>query len=665
MSQIPHHNLFDTRGNPVVLGKKIGSGGEGDVYEIAPSRMDVLAKIYHKPLTAERQEKLRLMVSGCNDELKEFSAWPLDLIHTGKNGQVCGFVMPRITDCEPIHKVYGPSHRKEAFPNADWKFLVRTAKNLAAAFYIIHKYGYVVGDVNEGNILVTKKACVRLIDCDSFQVQAKDKVYHCEVGVAQFTPPELQKSKDFRMLRTQNHDNFGLAILIFLLLFMGRHPFSGVYKGKDDMPIERAIAEYRFAFGRGAALKAMSPPPNAVGLSVVPGEVASLFEQAFTESALHSWGRPTANDWWNALDGLEKRLKKCNTESMHTYFSGLAACPWCALENSTGILLFLSSDSISRIDVGTEWQKVPGVKPPGPIPIISPKNYRCAPVPLSPAVARMAALRKAGQVLAFVFIALSVILLFFWPGYLWSSELDALKILASLVPAVIAGLILILPGKDTGEKKRRKKAFEDAKYSWKLWEKKWISEAGDAGFTAQVNTLNALRVKYEAIEKEYKNALLELQHTTKERQQKKFLENCYIENCTSPRLGENRKAALRSFGIETAADIEMHKIMSIPGFDAALANGLVAWRQQQERMFVYDDKQGASPSDIQNLIHTFQPRIRPVEREFLTGIENLQAIQQKVLRNRAKFQPVIEKSARDLAQAQANLSVLTLTGKLF
>ena len=659
MNQIPPHNLFDSRGNPVVLGKKIGSGGEGDVYEIAPHRMDVLAKIYHKPLTDERQEKLRVMVSGCNDELKEFSAWPLDLIHTGKNGHVCGFVMPRITDCEPIHKVYGPSHRKEAFPNADWKFLVRTAKNLAAAFYIIHKYGYVIGDVNEGNILVTKKACVRLIDCDSFQVQAHDRIYHCEVGVPQFTPPELQKSRNFKMLRTQNHDNFGLAILIFLLLFMGRHPFSGVYKGKDDMPIERAIAEYRFAFGRNAALKAMSPPPNAVGLSIVPGEVASLFEQAFTESALQSWGRPTANDWWNVLDALEKRLKKCSTESMHTYYSGLATCPWCGLENTTGILLFLSSDSISRIDVGTEWQKVPAVKPPGPIPVISPRNYRCAPAPLPPMVARMASFRKFGKILAIIFLVASVLLLFLW------SEWDLLKILASIVPAVIGALLLVIPGKDTAEKKRRKKVFEDAKYSWKLWEKKWIAEAGDAGFTSQVNALNTLRAQYEAIEKDYQKALDDLQNTTKERQQKKFLENCYIENCTSPRLGENRKAALRSFGIETAADIDMHTIMGIPGFDTAIANELVAWRKRQEQLFVYDDKKGVSPSDVQNLIHTFQPRIRPVEREFLLGVENLHAIQQKILRNRAKFQPVIEKSARDLAQAEANFSVFTLTGSRF
>ncbi len=394
MSPSPYYNLFDSRDAHVSLGKKVGSGGEGDVYEIAPHRRDVLAKIYHKPLTGERQEKLSLMVSGCNEELKEFAAWPLDLLRDGKNGPVCGFIMPRITDCEPIHRVYGPSHRKESFPNADWKFLVRTAKNLAAAFYIIHKYGYVVGDVNEGNILVTKKACVRLIDCDSFQVQTNDRTYFCEVGVAQFTPPELQKSKDFKILRTQNHDNFGLAILIFLLLFMGRHPFSGVYKGNDDMPIERAIAEHRFAFGRNAALRAMAPPPNSVGLSVVPSEISSLFEQAFTESGTQSWGRPSANDWWNVLDALEKRLKKCTTESMHTYYTGLSSCPWCSLENSSGVLLFLSSDAISRIDVASEWQKVLAIKPPGPIPEINPRKYHCLPAPLSREIARAVRMGK-------------------------------------------------------------------------------------------------------------------------------------------------------------------------------------------------------------------------------------------------------------------------------
>ncbi|MDD1702980.1 MAG: hypothetical protein LUQ31_08390 [Methanoregula sp.] len=656
MSQSRFHNLFDGKGSHVVLGKKVGSGGEGDVYEIAPHKKDILAKIYHKPLSDEKQEKLRLMVRGCNDDLKEFAAWPLDVLHAGQKGQVCGFIMPRITDCEPIHKVYGPSHRKESFPNADWKFLVRTAKNLAAAFYIIHKYGYVIGDVNEGNILVTKKACVRLIDCDSFQVQTREKIYHCEVGVAQFTPPELQKSKDFKMLRTSNHDNFGLGILIFLLLFMGRHPFSGVFHGKEDMPIERAIGEYRFAFGRSAALKAMSPPPNAVGLSIVPSDVSSLFEQAFSETGRQSWGRPSANDWWNVLDSLERHIRICPVESAHKFYSGLKECPWCRLENTSGILLFLSADTISKIDISLEWKNIQAIKPPGPAPEISPKKYAYLPKPLDPDIRKALKFRKIRFFAGGILLVLSA-------GIVIGSGIESWTSLLGLVPALAAGALFLFPGKESAERKRRQKEYDDALYSWKLWEKKWVSDAGDGEFNIQLAAMQSLRSRYDAIEREYKHAVESLNHGAKERQQKKFLENCFFDSSSFPRIGENRKAALRSFGIETAADISRPKLMSIPGFDDPIIDSLVTWRTQMENLFVFDPSKGTSPSDIQGLIHTFQPKIKPVERDLLIGVEKLQSIQQKVFKNRAKFQPLVEKSAKDLAQAHANLSVFSFTGK--
>jgi DNA-binding helix-hairpin-helix protein with protein kinase domain len=345
---------------------------------------------------------------------------------------------------------------------------------------------------------------------------------------------------------------------------------------------------------------------------------------------------------------------------MHTYYTGLATCPWCTLENSSGILLFLSSDTITRIDVAAEWQKVLVIKPPGPIPVIDPHKYRCLPAPLSPYIARALRFRKVRQAVAALLLVISAGLTL----WLWSGSYST-KDFAGLVPAAIAGLFLIYPGRDTAEKKRRKKEFEDARYSWRLWEKKWKAEAGDGEFIAQFGTLTALKGRYEAIEREYKNALATLQHTSRERQEKKFLENCFIDACTSPKLGENRKAALRSFGIETAADITPYKIMSIPGFDTALTNELMNWRKQQENRFVFDEGKGVSASDVQGLIHTFQPKIRPVERELLIGIEKLHAIQQKIFKNRVKFQPVIEKSARDLSQAHANLSVFRLTGKLF
>ena len=130
--------------------------------------------------------------------------------------------------------------------------MVRAATNLARAFGQIHAASHVIGDVNHGNALIGKDGTAVLIDCDSIQVRDRSRTFACDVGTPLFTPPELQ-GKTFRGLhRTENHDRFGLAVLIFHLLFQGRHPFAGVY-ADGEMPLERAIAESRFAYGAHAA----------------------------------------------------------------------------------------------------------------------------------------------------------------------------------------------------------------------------------------------------------------------------------------------------------------------------------------------------------------------------------------------------------------------------
>lgn len=117
------------------------------------------------------------------------------------------------------------------------------------------------------------------------------------------------------MERTANHDNFGLAILNFQLLFLGRHPYSGVYSEAEEMPIERAITEFRFAYSKQAPTKSISPPPNSVGLEVVPGYVADLFERAFSERGTSPAGRPTAGDWWDGLLTMEHSLHSSHSNS--------------------------------------------------------------------------------------------------------------------------------------------------------------------------------------------------------------------------------------------------------------------------------------------------------------------------------------------------------------
>lgn len=374
--------LYDSESNPISLGEQIGKGGEGSVYTIANSASYV-AKIYHQAITSDKEDKIQAMVVNKLD-LAEFTAWPISALKS--RNRVVGFLMSRISGYRELHELYGPAHRKKYFPSADWPFLIFTARNLAAIFGSIHSYNHLIGDVNQRGILVSGQATCKLIDTDSFQIRLGQKVYTCDVGTPHFIPPELQGKSLRGVIRTQNHDNFGLAVLIFQLLFMGRHPFAGRYLGAGDMPIERAIKEHRFAFGLGAASKQVKPPPNAVGLSTCSPELAYLFESAFAETAVSTERRPDTQAWIKALDHFLRSLKQCTLNSSHKYYRELSSCPWCYLEG-LGITYFYldlsTKGSAQQLDVAEIWSKIIDILIPDlpDLPVVNSSKYSARPLP--------------------------------------------------------------------------------------------------------------------------------------------------------------------------------------------------------------------------------------------------------------------------------------------
>src|SRR5665213_2177366 len=260
-------SLYDNLNRRVDLGPQLGVGGEGAVFEVV-GRPDSVAKIYHKPLDARGEQKLRLMATLARPDLLTVAAWPMATLQQTPNGPLVGILMPRVSGHKEIHTLYSPAHRKKEFPTADWAFLIQSAMNCAVAFDAIHRRGHAIGDVNQSNVLVSPKAMVSLIDCDSYQISAGGKSFPCEVGVPLYTPPELQGQSFRGVVRTHNHDRFGLAVLIFHLLFVGRHPFSGRPLTRGELPIEKAIKEFKFAFSRAAAQLQIAPPPHAPLLGI-------------------------------------------------------------------------------------------------------------------------------------------------------------------------------------------------------------------------------------------------------------------------------------------------------------------------------------------------------------------------------------------------------------
>ena len=367
----------DLQGRELGLGRCVGQGGEGAVYAVTGAGSQV-AKVYARRPDALTARKLAAMVQLGTEELSRAAAWPCDLLLDPRTGDTAGFLMPRIEGHREIHRLYGPTDRKTAFPDASWAFLVRAARNVAAAFDAVHCHGHVIGDVNQANIVVSRKATVRLIDCDSFQITHLGRSYPCRVGVPLFTPPELHGRRLEEVERTPHHDGFGLAVVIFQLLFMGRHPFAGRHPQRT-ITAEAAIAEGIFAFGPEAAARGWQPPPFSLRLEDLSPPLARLFRRAFSVEAAAGWPRPAAAEWVAALDTLEASLLTCGEDPRHVH-APADGCPWCRIEQEGGpSFYFLPQGAASdAFDLAATWRAIEAVRSPGRTPL---------PEPASPAAA--------------------------------------------------------------------------------------------------------------------------------------------------------------------------------------------------------------------------------------------------------------------------------------
>lgn len=325
--------FYDSSGKEISLGTQIGRGGEGTVFEVNGDPESV-AKIYHQPPDAERADKLRWMSSLDDPQLRRVSAWIVEVILDRPDGDVVGFMMPRV-GAKEIHELYSLKSRRVYFPQATWKFLIHTATNVARAFHSLHRNGHVMGDVNHGNCVVLPDGTVKLIDCDSYSLLREDRHYRCEIGVGTHLAPELQGSDLGEIERLPQHDNFGLAVIIFQLLFLGRHPFSGMFLGDEEKSLEECIRERRFAYAENAELLYVKQPPGTLSLSELTPRLATMFERAFLTD-----DRPEPREWIEALDDLSNSLTQCQVLGGHAYFNELGACPWCRLESETGLILF-------------------------------------------------------------------------------------------------------------------------------------------------------------------------------------------------------------------------------------------------------------------------------------------------------------------------------------
>lgn len=293
----------------ITLGPEVGKGGQSVVYEVVGHR-DLVFKAFHDPPPADIETKVAAMIRhnqsagipGVSHGSHVAIAWPLRMRRL-PDGRI-GYTMCRARGTQKLFLIYNPAVVARMGWKVDASFRRRVAYNIAVMVHAIHDGGYVIGDLNESNILVTARGLVVIIDTDSFQAELEGTLYRCPVAKLEYLAPELAGTDLGSVKRERPHDNFALGVLMFQLLMDGWHPFTGVWPtAGDPPPIAEWIKSGWFSYGGSAKVagRRIMPPPGAPRFDRLSDEERDYFMRCFVAGHTAPLQRPSAQEWMTLL----------------------------------------------------------------------------------------------------------------------------------------------------------------------------------------------------------------------------------------------------------------------------------------------------------------------------------------------------------------------------
>lgn len=421
-------SVRDAQGRPVVLGQALLHDDETALF-LVERRQGTVARVWLDPMDARQAARLGAMVRVRTSALDEYSAWPFALLYH-PDGPVCGMLMTQVgREFCTLRKLFA------AAGDTDWGTRLPTALHLAQAFEALHGAGQVMGNVSDWQVMAAPDGRVRLIGTEGYQVREGDEVYPSALGLPEYTPPELQRGGT--QVRTAQHDLFGLAVMLFRLLFGGRHPYSGVPVGRPMPGPGEAIALGLFAYAEPPPA-GVRRPPDAPALEVLPPAVQALFTQAFGPGP-----RPGAHDWIAALGEMQRALRPCpDHPAGHLGVEG-RPCPVCV---PPGTAAATAQHRAEERRQATErlWQRVQGVRPPDRPPVVPPDvpdGSHLPPLALNLPPAPRTLLRPAAQARLWRWLLRLLVLAALT---LVVTEVQHSSVLAAVVEVVVVVLVLTL-----------------------------------------------------------------------------------------------------------------------------------------------------------------------------------------------------------------------------
>jgi len=203
-----------------VVEKFLGSGGQGEVYEVSLQGQSYALKWYYpKMATAEQKSGLEnlIRIGAPNNKF----LWPKFLL-THPDNNTFGYIMPLRS---PQYKGINDLMRRRVEPS--FKALTLAGVHLANSFLKLHAKGLCYRDISFGNLFFDPVTGDIQI-CDNDNVTTNLDPFVSVLGTPRFTAPEIVRGEAHPSTST---DLFSLAVLMHYMLFV-HHPLEGAQEAK-------------------------------------------------------------------------------------------------------------------------------------------------------------------------------------------------------------------------------------------------------------------------------------------------------------------------------------------------------------------------------------------------------------------------------------------------
>ncbi|HOE64735.1 MAG TPA: hypothetical protein PK650_13385, partial [Candidatus Sumerlaeota bacterium] len=175
--------------------------------------------------------------------------------------------------------------------------------------------------------------------------------------------------------------------------------------------------------------------------------------------------------------------------------------------------------------------------------------------------------------------------------------------------------------------------FKMAESEWKEFISQWDKLLKNKRWTFQTkyDELVFAKLQFYDIEKRCEQELKEKNSQKENIQKTRYLDKFRIDCGKVPCIGYVRSSMLASYGIETAADIDQNKIMSIPGFGEVLTYNLLQWRESHEKNFRFNPNEPIDEHIIETIKQKYKKQQEPLITKLKQGHVELKEIRQKIL----------------------------------